>query len=249
MQGLGLGEGQDGRPDAGTGAFGPNAWLVEDMYERYQADPSSVSASWQEFFADYRPTGTVPGRAGHAGAGRAGTAPPGTARRPPPAPVGDRSRVPMPLRGAAGRIVANMEASLGVPTATSVRVVPAKLLEVNRTIVNNQLQRTTGGKVSFTHLIGYAVVKGAGRRTGHERRVRRPTPTARGPRASSATSTSASAWPSTSRRAAAAPCSCRASPRPTPGTSRASSPPTRTWSARSTPTRSPRTTSPAPPSP
>ena len=65
----------------------------------------------------------------------------------------------IPLRGAAGRIVANMEASLGVPTATSVRVVPAKLLEVNRTIVNNQLFRTTGGKVSFTHLIGYAVVK------------------------------------------------------------------------------------------
>jgi 2-oxoglutarate dehydrogenase E1 component len=53
-----------------------------------------------------------------------------------------------------------MEASLGVPTATSVRVVPAKLLEVNRTIINNQLLRTTGGKVSFTHLIGYALVKG-----------------------------------------------------------------------------------------
>jgi 2-oxoglutarate dehydrogenase E1 component len=68
----------------------------------------------------------------------------------------------VPLRGAAGRIVANMEASLAVPTATSVRVVPAKLLEVNRTIVNNQLFRTTGGKVSFTHLIGYAVVKGLG---------------------------------------------------------------------------------------
>jgi 2-oxoglutarate dehydrogenase E1 component len=65
----------------------------------------------------------------------------------------------VPLRGAAGRIVANMEASLGVPTATSVRAVPAKLLEVNRTIINNQLFRTTGGKVSFTHLIGYAVVK------------------------------------------------------------------------------------------
>src|SRR5665213_1665882 len=64
-----------------------------------------------------------------------------------------------PLRGAAGRIVTNMQASLEVPTATSVRVIPAKLLEVNRTIINNQLFRTTGGKVSFTHLIGYAVVK------------------------------------------------------------------------------------------
>ena len=66
----------------------------------------------------------------------------------------------IPLRGAAGRIVVNMEASLGMPTATSVRAVPAKLLEVNRTIVNDQLSRTMGGKVSFTHLIGYAVVKG-----------------------------------------------------------------------------------------
>ena len=52
-----------------------------------------------------------------------------------------------------------MEASLGVPTATSVRSVPAKLLEVNRQILNNHLARTRGGKVSFTHLIGYAVLQ------------------------------------------------------------------------------------------
>nr|MBA3303476.1 multifunctional oxoglutarate decarboxylase/oxoglutarate dehydrogenase thiamine pyrophosphate-binding subunit/dihydrolipoyllysine-residue succinyltransferase subunit [Acidimicrobiia bacterium] len=66
---------------------------------------------------------------------------------------------PQPLRGAAARIVANMEASLGVPTATSFRVVPAKLLEVNRRVINGYLGRTRRGKVSFTHLIGYAVVK------------------------------------------------------------------------------------------
>ena len=48
-----------------------------------------------------------------------------------------------------------MEASREIPTATSVRTVPAKLLEVNRLIINNQLKRLTeGGKVSFTHLIG-----------------------------------------------------------------------------------------------
>jgi 2-oxoglutarate dehydrogenase E1 component len=64
------------------------------------------------------------------------------------------------LRGAASRIVTNMEASLGVPTATSIRTVPARLLEVNRLILNNQLARTTGAKVSFTHIIGYAVVRG-----------------------------------------------------------------------------------------
>ncbi len=64
-----------------------------------------------------------------------------------------------PIRGAAARVVANMEASLGVPTATSFRQVPAKLLEVNRRILNNHLGRTAGGKVSFTHIIGYAVVR------------------------------------------------------------------------------------------
>src|SRR3954451_17859509 len=64
-----------------------------------------------------------------------------------------------PLKGAAARVVANMEASLAVPTATSVRVIPAKLLIDNRVVINNHLRRGRGGKVSFTHLIGYALVK------------------------------------------------------------------------------------------
>jgi multifunctional 2-oxoglutarate metabolism enzyme len=59
----------------------------------------------------------------------------------------------------AARIAQNMEASLHVPTATSVRSVPAKLLADNRIVVNNHLARGRGGKVSFTHLIGYALVK------------------------------------------------------------------------------------------
>ena len=63
------------------------------------------------------------------------------------------------LRGAASRTVQNMESSLTVPTATSVRAVPVKLLFDNRTVINNHLARARGGKVSFTHLIGYAVVK------------------------------------------------------------------------------------------
>ena len=55
-----------------------------------------------------------------------------------------------------------MSSSLSVPTATSFRVVPAKLLEVNRLILNNQLARTgAAGKVSFTHLIGWAIVQAA----------------------------------------------------------------------------------------
>jgi 2-oxoglutarate decarboxylase len=64
-----------------------------------------------------------------------------------------------PLRGVAATIAKNMEQSLTVPTATSVRAVPAKLLFDNRIVINNHLKRTRGGKVSFTHLIGYAVVR------------------------------------------------------------------------------------------
>ncbi|MGL5865300.1 MAG: multifunctional oxoglutarate decarboxylase/oxoglutarate dehydrogenase thiamine pyrophosphate-binding subunit/dihydrolipoyllysine-residue succinyltransferase subunit [Dermatophilaceae bacterium] len=64
-----------------------------------------------------------------------------------------------PLRGATARVVTNMESSLEVPTATSVRAVPAKLLVDNRIVINNHLARSRGGKVSFTHLIGYALVK------------------------------------------------------------------------------------------
>ncbi|WP_246104695.1 multifunctional oxoglutarate decarboxylase/oxoglutarate dehydrogenase thiamine pyrophosphate-binding subunit/dihydrolipoyllysine-residue succinyltransferase subunit [Rudaeicoccus suwonensis] len=65
----------------------------------------------------------------------------------------------IPLRGVAARIVTNMEASLEVPTATSVRAVPAKLLIDNRIVINNHLSRSRGGKVSFTHIIGYAILK------------------------------------------------------------------------------------------
>ncbi len=64
-----------------------------------------------------------------------------------------------PLRGAAARTVTNMDASLEVPTATSVRTVPVKLLIDNRIVINNHLARARGGKVSYTHLIGFALVK------------------------------------------------------------------------------------------
>ena len=139
--------GRSGRPAGGS--FGPNAWLVDDMYRRFLADPSSVSQSWQEFFVDYQPhmptavtTEVVESKA---------------AKTPDP------TQLPVlkatPLRGAAARIVSNMEASLTVPTATSVRTVPARLLEVNRGALNDQLIRTAGMKVSFTHLIGFAIVR------------------------------------------------------------------------------------------
>lgn len=63
------------------------------------------------------------------------------------------------LRGAAAAVVKNMNTSLEIPTATSVRAIPAKLMIDNRIVVNNHLKRTRGGKVSFTHLLGYAIVQ------------------------------------------------------------------------------------------
>ncbi|RFA20314.1 multifunctional oxoglutarate decarboxylase/oxoglutarate dehydrogenase thiamine pyrophosphate-binding subunit/dihydrolipoyllysine-residue succinyltransferase subunit [Subtercola boreus] len=64
-----------------------------------------------------------------------------------------------PLRGPAKSLATNMDASLSVPTATSVRSIPAKLLIDNRIVINSNLKRARGGKVSFTHLIGWALVQ------------------------------------------------------------------------------------------
>nr|WP_267895243.1 multifunctional oxoglutarate decarboxylase/oxoglutarate dehydrogenase thiamine pyrophosphate-binding subunit/dihydrolipoyllysine-residue succinyltransferase subunit [Nocardioides terrigena] len=63
------------------------------------------------------------------------------------------------LRGIPAATAKNMDLSLTVPTATSIRTLPVKLLWDNRTVINNHLARARGGKVSFTHLIGYALVK------------------------------------------------------------------------------------------
>ncbi len=157
----------DGTPDVGPSEpLGPNAWLVEEIYDQYRADPSSVSPTWQEFFADYRP----PGRPGAAAPVAPPAPPPAPAAQSPtfappavpapaPAPAGPTAPDGDPIRGVGARIVANMEASLAVPTATSFREVPAKLLEINRKVINGYLGRTRGGKVSFTHIIGFALVR------------------------------------------------------------------------------------------
>ncbi|WP_342371688.1 multifunctional oxoglutarate decarboxylase/oxoglutarate dehydrogenase thiamine pyrophosphate-binding subunit/dihydrolipoyllysine-residue succinyltransferase subunit [Propioniciclava soli] len=84
-----------------------------------------------------------------------------SANRPSPTgPVGeDTEPTRTVLKGAPMRTARNMEASLAVPTATSVRNIPMKLVIDQRDIINKHLARTTGGKISFTHLIGYAMVK------------------------------------------------------------------------------------------
>ena len=177
---------EDSPPSGPASRFGANAWLVDDMYEQYRRDPASVSDSWKEFFQDYRPGGVNLSRPAspEPAASPASPSEAGAADRPrdpsrvalmEPAASSARSGSggganslaagviddpPSPLRGAALRVAANMTASLGVPTATSFRVVPARLLEVNRRMLNNQLSRTgAAGKISFTHLIAFAVLR------------------------------------------------------------------------------------------
>jgi 2-oxoglutarate decarboxylase len=74
-------------------------------------------------------------------------------------PTPEPENVVQPLRGMSKSLATNMDASLTMPTATSVRTVPAKLMIDNRIVINNHLKRARGGKISFTHLIGWALVQ------------------------------------------------------------------------------------------
>ena len=89
------------------------------------------------------------------GAGLSANAPNPSLR---PAPTAAEPKYSV-LRGAPMRTAKNMDASLTVPTATSVRAVPMKLVIDQRTVINNFLRTSKGGKVSFTHLIAYAMVQ------------------------------------------------------------------------------------------
>ena len=162
--------------------FGQNEWLVEEMYRKFRDDPSSVDPSWHEFLSDYRPGGDGAPASRPAAPTSVAPAAPAAPPAPPAAPAAPgpatpakatkaakpaQSQAPAPaadaevqvLRGAAAAVVKNMSTSLAVPTATSVRAVPAKLMIDNRVVINNQLKRTRGGKISFTHLLGYAIVQ------------------------------------------------------------------------------------------
>ncbi len=122
--------------------YGWNVAYVDELYQQYLADPDSVSEAWREFFADYRP---------EAAAG----APPRAAGQSP-GPTESRAEV---LRGAAARLARHMTESLGIPTASSLRTIPVKLLEENRRLINQHQKAVAGPKVSFTHVIAWAIVR------------------------------------------------------------------------------------------
>ena len=137
-----------------NGGYGPNVWLIDEMYKEYKERPASLSESWREFFSDYEPSAGRAVAPGAAAAEPAAAAPAVRVAAPEPT-------VPAatPLRGPAARLVENMERSLKMPTATTVRTLPVKLLEENRRLLNEHLADAVGGKVSFTHILAWAVVR------------------------------------------------------------------------------------------
>jgi 2-oxoglutarate decarboxylase len=137
--------------------FGANASYVEGLLARYLADPASVDESWQAFFAEMlgkeHKVETLPQKSSSAP-----TSTPPSTRLETPITENDEAR---PIVGPAKKIVENMEESLTVPTATSVRTMPVKLLEENRRIINDHLATRGLGKASFTHIIAWAIVQAA----------------------------------------------------------------------------------------
>ena len=173
--------GETSREQAAPAASAPAAPTAATAATAAPAAPLAPSAAGVDKAAEAASRPASPAVPQHSVAAQAsggdGRAAPATAPRPaaprPQAPEAtsapSRPEPPrpephdetLPLRGAAARTVANMEASLALPTATSVRDIPAKLLADNRLVMNNHLRRGRGGKLSFTHIIGYAVVKAA----------------------------------------------------------------------------------------
>jgi 2-oxoglutarate dehydrogenase E1 component len=134
--------------------MGVNSWLEDELYAEYLHDHSAVDESWKRVFE--KP------RSAHGNGGQnPGT---DTAVHAPQEPLlGTGASVPgdqlQPLRGAAGRIAENMSASLAIPLATSQRTIAVKVMDENRRIINQHRTLLGRGKVSYTHLIAWAIVK------------------------------------------------------------------------------------------
>ncbi|HKR59288.1 MAG TPA: multifunctional oxoglutarate decarboxylase/oxoglutarate dehydrogenase thiamine pyrophosphate-binding subunit/dihydrolipoyllysine-residue succinyltransferase subunit, partial [Pyrinomonadaceae bacterium] len=163
--------------------FGANATYVESLLSRFRSNPELVDESWRAYFAELLGDGYEPASADGSENGRSAAAvvsttepaappppskpPASTAAQPAPAktpepqtvtppPAGVESQ---PIRGAALKIVENMEASISVPTATSQRRIPVKLLDENRRLINKYLEEHNRGKASYTHLIAWALLR------------------------------------------------------------------------------------------
>lgn len=154
--------------------FGPNAALVEELYKQYHDNPESVPDHWKKYFdeIDGQDIGvteveTKPAPATNGAPTIAKKEETRKLEKPAPKP---KASTPKPkdegqdlsrerIKGVASKIVENMEASLAIPTATSLRVLPVKLMMEDRVIINRHLEKRQAGKVTYTHFIAWAIIK------------------------------------------------------------------------------------------
>src|SRR5213596_1310014 len=131
------------------------------MYEQYLRDPASVGEEWRNLFDNGKvadlpviPTNREEVLSG-GGMRDAGSVPAPTPT-PPASPLPHPGLTP--ITGPAARLAQNMTDSLSVPTATSFREVAVDTLDARRKELNAGLA-ASGKKISFTHLIGFAMVQ------------------------------------------------------------------------------------------
>ncbi|MDO4612531.1 MAG: multifunctional oxoglutarate decarboxylase/oxoglutarate dehydrogenase thiamine pyrophosphate-binding subunit/dihydrolipoyllysine-residue succinyltransferase subunit [Actinomycetaceae bacterium] len=161
-----------------------NQKVIDDLHAKYRADPLSVPSDWQDYFRAVEARDAALARQRNEQANAQVSVSTDVSRSDlPPAPRAATAEPTSPyavaslaageapgcqaeagddvsrLKGASRAVAKNMEASLAIPTATSAREIPAKLMIENRALINNHLRATSGGKVSFTHLIAYAMVE------------------------------------------------------------------------------------------
>ncbi|MGI8732335.1 MAG: multifunctional oxoglutarate decarboxylase/oxoglutarate dehydrogenase thiamine pyrophosphate-binding subunit/dihydrolipoyllysine-residue succinyltransferase subunit [Pyrinomonadaceae bacterium] len=155
--------------------FGANATYVEGLLGRFRSNPDLVDESWRAYFTELLGDGHAAPAAESSENGQGAVVQTRTAEPATPAvsqaaaaPAAEpRTTAPpleddveaTPIRGAALKIVENMEASVFVPTATSQRRIPVKLLDENRRIINKYLEENDRGKASYTHLIAWAMLR------------------------------------------------------------------------------------------
>ncbi|MCS6874777.1 MAG: multifunctional oxoglutarate decarboxylase/oxoglutarate dehydrogenase thiamine pyrophosphate-binding subunit/dihydrolipoyllysine-residue succinyltransferase subunit [Acidobacteriota bacterium] len=140
--------------------FGANASYVEALLNRYKSDPNLVDETWREFFSDLLSKSSPLDNGQEASSTEVPITAKTISSEKQNTSIALESDVEVkPITGAAKKIVENMEQSLTVPTATSFRAVPVKLLEENRRIINEYLQTKGKTKISFTHIIAYAIIK------------------------------------------------------------------------------------------
>lgn len=153
--------------------FGPNASYVQGLLDRFRSNPQLVDDSWRAYFTELMGDATSAKQSGNGkpavatlADGNLNTKPapaaaiaPAIEKKPATTPAVDGNFEVLPIRGPALKIVENMETSLSVPTATSERRIPVKLLDENRRIINKHLAENDRGKASYTHLIAWAVLR------------------------------------------------------------------------------------------